>query len=183
MGLEIERKFLIKYPDVASLSGEVWEIEQTYLHAPRGETRRVRRIVCGGGTKYVFTEKRHVTDVTRIENERELGRAEYETLLAERDEDLRTIEKMRVRVPDGSHVWEVDLYPFWNDRAILEIELEGARHVKEKYPDAVLVILLPVTFKMQEERLRKSATPWPCPSKIFWDWSATPWRGWWKFPA
>ena len=41
---------------------------------------------------------------------------------------------------------------------ILEIELEGARHVKEKYPDAVLVILLPVTFKTQEERLRKRGT-------------------------
>ena len=123
MGLEIERKFLIKYPDVASLSGEVWEIEQTYLRAPRGETRRVRRVVCGGETKYIYTEKRRVTAVTRIENEREIGRAEYDALLAERDEDLRTIEKTRVRVPDGSHVWEVDLFPFWNDRAILEIEL------------------------------------------------------------
>lgn len=123
MGLEIERKFLIKYPDVASLSGETWEIEQTYLRAPRGETRRVRRVVCGGETKYIYTEKRRITAVTRIENEREIGRAEYEALLEERDEDLRTIEKTRVRIPDGSHVWEVDLFPFWDDRALLEIEL------------------------------------------------------------
>ena len=123
MGLEIERKFLIKYPDVASLSGETWEIRQTYLRAPRGETRRVRRVICGGETKYIYTEKRRITAVTRIENEREICRAEYEALLEERDEDLRTIEKTRVRIPDGSHVWEVDLFPFWDDRALLEIEL------------------------------------------------------------
>ncbi len=123
MALEIERKFLIKYPDAASLSGETWEIEQTYLVAPKGETRRVRKIVCGGETKYVFTEKRRITAVTRIENEREIDRAQYDALLCERDGTPRTIEKTRVRIPDGSHVWEVDLFPFWDDRAILEIEL------------------------------------------------------------
>ena len=125
MGLEIERKFLIKYPDVSSLSGEVWEIEQTYLAAPKGETRRVRRVVCGGEERFFFTEKVRVTAVTRVENEREIDRAEYVKLLAERDEDLRVIEKTRVRVPDGAHLWEVDIFPFWSDRAILEIELSG----------------------------------------------------------
>ena len=123
MGLEIERKFLIKYPSADALCGETWEIEQTYLTAPRGETRRLRRVVCGGETRYFFTEKRRITAVTRIENEREIDLAEYESLLAERDADLRVIEKTRVRIPDGEHVWEVDLFPFWDDRALLEIEL------------------------------------------------------------
>ena len=41
---------------------------------------------------------------------------------------------------------------------ILEIEVEGARNVKEKYPDAVLVLLLPPSFKVQESRLRGRGT-------------------------
>ena len=125
MALEIERKFLIKYPRADALSGEVWEIEQTYLAAPRGETRRVRRVVCGERESFFFTEKRRITAVTRIENEREIDRAGYDALLAERDGSLNVIFKTRVRVPDGDHVWEVDLYPFWDDRAILEVELSS----------------------------------------------------------
>ncbi len=41
---------------------------------------------------------------------------------------------------------------------ILEIEVDGAGHVKEIYPDAVLIMLLPTSFKLQEERLRARNT-------------------------
>lgn len=41
---------------------------------------------------------------------------------------------------------------------ILEIEVEGASNVKRIYPDAVLVMLLPPTFKEQEARLRGRGT-------------------------
>lgn len=41
---------------------------------------------------------------------------------------------------------------------ILEIEVEGAGHVKEKFPDAVLIMLLPPSFTVQEARLRGRGT-------------------------
>ena len=41
---------------------------------------------------------------------------------------------------------------------ILEIEVEGAKNIKAKYPDAVLVLLLPPSFKIQEQRLRSRGT-------------------------
>ena len=41
---------------------------------------------------------------------------------------------------------------------ILEIEVEGARNVKAKYPDAVLILLLPPSFNVQESRLRSRGT-------------------------
>ncbi len=41
---------------------------------------------------------------------------------------------------------------------ILEIEVEGAMNVKRKYPDAVLVLLLPPSYSVQEERLRGRGT-------------------------
>ena len=41
---------------------------------------------------------------------------------------------------------------------ILEIEVEGARNVKAAYPDAVLIMLLPPSFAVQEFRLRNRGT-------------------------
>ena len=37
---------------------------------------------------------------------------------------------------------------------ILEIEVEGAAQIREKYPDAVFIMLLPPSFREQEARLR-----------------------------
>ena len=41
---------------------------------------------------------------------------------------------------------------------ILEIEVEGAHNIKEKFPEAVLIMLLPPSHKVQEERLRGRGT-------------------------
>jgi len=41
---------------------------------------------------------------------------------------------------------------------ILEIEVEGAMNVKRKFPDAVLILLLPPDFKTLEARLRGRGT-------------------------
>ncbi len=41
---------------------------------------------------------------------------------------------------------------------ILEIEVDGAQQVKAKFPDAVLIMLLPPSFKVQEARLRGRGT-------------------------
>ena len=41
---------------------------------------------------------------------------------------------------------------------ILEIEVEGAQNVKAKFPDAVLIMLLPPSFAVQEQRLRGRGT-------------------------
>ena len=41
---------------------------------------------------------------------------------------------------------------------ILEIEVEGALNVKRLYPDAVLIMLLPPSFAVQEARLRGRGT-------------------------
>lgn len=41
---------------------------------------------------------------------------------------------------------------------ILEIEVEGAKNIKEKYPEAILILLLPPSFAIQEQRLRGRGT-------------------------
>lgn len=41
---------------------------------------------------------------------------------------------------------------------ILEIECDGAKNVKKIFPEAVLIMLIPPTFAIQEERLRGRGT-------------------------
>ena len=41
---------------------------------------------------------------------------------------------------------------------LLEIEVEGAKNIKAKYPEAVLVLLLPPSHSVQEQRLRSRGT-------------------------
>ena len=140
---EIERKYLIRplSPDFlrAQPGCEVWEIDQTYLLAPPGETRRVRRIVESGTERFRLTVKRRLSDLTSEEDEREIARERYESLLAEANPELQTIRKTRYRVPHEGQVAEFDRYPFWNDRMILEIELDSEAEAA-RVPDWVEVI-------------------------------------------
>ncbi len=129
MAYEIERKFLIEYPDTEKLENYPGstksEISQTYLKTDDGFTSRVRMRTTGGVTKYIFTEKKRVTDVKCIENESEIDREEYDDLLKVADPELKTVYKTRYCLPFGNRVVEVDIYPFWTDRAIAEVETES----------------------------------------------------------
>lgn len=124
---EIERKFLIRYPDVSWLENlpncKRVEIIQTYLKTADGSESRVRRRGINGGYIYFQTSKRKITDEKRIEVERRLTKSEYESLLHNADPDYRPIEKTRYCLTYENQYFEIDLYPFWDDRAIVEIEL------------------------------------------------------------
>ena len=127
--LEIERKFLIRMPDLSVLSSQkdisIRQITQTYLVVPNGCTRRVRKSVANGTISYRKTEKMRISALSAFEEETEISEEEYLALLREADASLSPIEKMRYTFPHGNHLMEIDIYPFWRDRAILEIELSA----------------------------------------------------------
>ena len=124
---EIERKFLIAYPDAAVLEKldgvRILSITQTYLRADHGETRRVREVREGESVRYIRTVKRRVNALRAVEEEEELNAEQYRMALSEADPALRPIRKTRYRIPCGRHIAEVDLFDFWQDRALCEIEL------------------------------------------------------------
>ena len=124
---EIERKYLIAYPDkdaLAAMSGvRISRIVQTYLTAAEGVALRVRRVENGEGVRYIETAKRRVSDTRAVEEERTLSKEEYEALLLRADKTRQPICKTRYAVPSGNHVVEVDVYDFWQDRATAEVEL------------------------------------------------------------
>ena len=141
--LEIERKFLIEYPDAAQLAklaaGNVSAISQTYLASEKGVSERVRARTRDGVTVYTHNTKIKLNAMKRIELEDEVSRAEYESLLARADKACRTIEKTRYCVKKGDFVWEIDLFPFWSDKAFLEVELPS-EDTPVTPPDFVRVI-------------------------------------------
>ena len=140
---EIERKYLIEYPDIKWLEGnpscQRIEIIQTYLNSAAGEEVRVRQRGVDGNYIYFQTIKRKVSDVKRVEIERRLSQAEYLKLLMEADTTKRQIRKTRYCLTYENQYFEIDVYPFWNDKAIAEIELSD-ENAEIIFPKQIKVI-------------------------------------------
>lgn len=125
---EIERKYLIKYPNKADFKDldeyNELQISQTYLN-DYGSTRGIRIRKSYKNQMYIYTKtyKEDITPVKRIEIEDEITKEEYESLLKYADKKLKTIEKTRFTFLYKKQLFELDIYPFWSDRAILELEL------------------------------------------------------------
>ena len=126
---EIERKFLIKKPtkeEIASL-GCISEtnIIQTYLK--KDDNVAERRIRQRGNKKngfsFYYTEKTDISSGVRIENERKITPDEYLQFLTEADTTLHQISKTRYCFVYDKQYFEMDIYPFNDEYAIIEIEL------------------------------------------------------------
>lgn len=125
-GFEIERKFLIRMPEPEVLEkGEMSEIRQTYLLGEPGTTERVRRRRRENACEYTHTIKRKLSNVRRLEDESIISAEEYRQLLERADPERRSIEKRRYCIENDGLLWELDIFPFWTDRAILELEISG----------------------------------------------------------
>ena len=125
-GFEIERKFLIAMPDRAFLEAcDRSEITQTYLIGEENTTERVRRRSYADRCEYTHTVKRKLNDIRRIEDEREIDEDTYRALMERADPARHPIRKTRCCFEHDGRLWELDVFPFWNRQAYLEIELSG----------------------------------------------------------
>lgn len=158
-GLEIERKFLIHYPDMELLGrrAQASRIVQTYLTggAKQG-SERVRRRSDGAGICYTHTVKRHISAATRTEDEREISEEEYLSLLERADPERRPVEKTRYCLPYEGQLFEIDVYPFWSDRAVMEIELEDEKQAVRFPPELRLIRELTEDGRYTNSALAKS---------------------------
>ena len=123
---EIERKYLIKMPNIKEL-GQKYpmtkvNIIQTYLNSSSEVERRVRQRGLNGVYSYYYTEKRG-TGLSRVEVEKKISKEEYLDYLMDADTTLHQIRKDRYCfVYENSYI-ELDIYPFWDENAIVEVEL------------------------------------------------------------
>jgi adenylate cyclase len=127
MGLEIERKFLVRNASWRDAVEDCEPILQGYLAEAGRATVRVRV----KGDRGFLTIKGRTTGVTRSEYEYAIpiedARAMLETLSS-----LPIIDKVRHRVRCGGHLWEVDVFAGENAGLVLaEIELESENEAFE----------------------------------------------------
>ena len=141
---EIERKFLIKKPTVEEMNklGFVSkaDIIQTYL--VREDSKIERRVRQRGsledGYTFYYTEKEKKGHAMRVEREKKIGKEEYITLLSQSDTNLHQIRKTRYCFVYENQYFEMDFYPFSDEYAILEIELNNVDS-KISFPDFEIV--------------------------------------------
>ena len=139
---EIERKFLIKYPDLKALNNPTLEkvdIIQTYLRKSNpNEEIRIRQRGCDGHFIYTRTIKKG-TGQKRLETEKRISKDQYLTYLMDADQNYHQIRKTRYCFVYNNQYLELDIYPFWKDKAILEIEINN-ENGKVEIPPEIEVI-------------------------------------------
>lgn len=141
--LEIEKKLLIRMPDLEwiekNTNVKVAKISQTYLGLKKdGFGERVRKMTINDVTKYYHTSKKSLSNMTRIEIEKEISRTKYYEYMSLKSR-RGTLHKTRYIISMNNLKYEIDIYPFWEETAILEIELENEN---QKYiiPEFIEVI-------------------------------------------
>ena len=138
---EIERKFLIEYPDINWLNKNCKKLEiiQTYLNSENNEEVRIRQRGINGNYIYTKTIKKNINNLKRIEIEKRLSKDEYLSLLMNADITKQQIRKTRYCLIYKNQYFEIDIYPFWNDKAIVEIELNNENQ-EITFPNKLKVI-------------------------------------------
>ena len=140
-GLEIEKKFLIEYPDFEKLKKYKpfkAEISQTYLVSNFG-SHRIRKRGANGVFTFFETLKVRISESCCEETEGIISESEYNELMKSADPNKNTINKHRYCFLYMGQYVELDVFEFWNDRAILEIELKNIEQ-KVFLPKEITVI-------------------------------------------
>ena len=129
MGIEIERKFLLR--------GDAWRdlgvavpMRQGYLSSDKARVVRVRI----EGDKAYITIKGKSVGATRGEWEYPIPMLDAEELLALCEQPL--VEKVRRRIDYAGHVWEVDEFSGVNAGLVvaeIELDAEGATFEKPEW--------------------------------------------------
>ena len=117
MGIEIERKFLVKSDGWRKL-GCAERYAQGYLCSDRNRTVRVRTV----GDKGFLTVKGRGSGIAHPEYEYEIPYNEARTMLDELAEKP-VIDKTRTKIPFAGFVWEVDEF-FGDNEGLVMAEIE-----------------------------------------------------------
>lgn len=140
-GIETEVKYLIEYPDFEELEkigAYKTEISQTYLLSNIG-SHRIRSRKTGDVITYFETLKIRISGMSANEDERIISKEEYDELLELADPNKNTIIKDRYCFLYDGQYFELDVFPFWNDKAFVELELTNEKQ-KVNLPPFINVI-------------------------------------------
>lgn len=144
---EVERKYLIEYPNLDLLrkmpNCQEVEILQTYLNSGNGHDEvRVRQRGINGNYVFTRTTKRQTANPAKqIEVEERISRDKYIKALMDARPGFSSVRKTRfcVMQRETGQYLEIDIYPTSRRWAILEVEFNSP-HDKLVVPDFIRVI-------------------------------------------
>lgn len=141
--VEIERKILVEMPKEGELKNlelaDYVDISQAYVKK-NGSSFRVRKRGKDGDFIYIKTQKTDISAIERTEIEERISEEEYLDCI----KGFKLLSKRRWLIINSGKCFELDIFPFWNDKALLEIELKNADEEFEIPP--FLKVIGEVTF-------------------------------------
>lgn len=142
--MEIERKYLISRPNLHVLEQlpncEKVDIIQTYLQSDDpAEELRIRQRGSNGSYIYFMTRKKRISALKRVEIEERLSQDEYLALMVQADPAYRPIHKQRYCLSENGMYYEIDIFPEWKDKALMEIEMRDENQ-EITFPDGIDII-------------------------------------------
>lgn len=141
--LEIERKYIIKMPDMSLIESQNGytksDITQIYLESVSGVTHRVRSRAFDEKTVYTETKKIRIDKMSSIEDEREISKDEFLRLSNNQKQGTKAVCKTRFTLRHENFILEIDVYPEWQKTCIMEIELESEAALV-KIPDFIEIL-------------------------------------------
>jgi len=145
---EVERKFLIHYPDLELLEAlpnvRMDYIRQDYLkvQGKRKKNYEVRVRMRGRLYDWSFTKTKKIgKGKKRVENEENIDMEQYVNHLITTDPTLHPITKNRYCYLCGSRYFEIDIFPGATKEALCEIEFHrGDENEEIVFPDWISVI-------------------------------------------
>ena len=122
--MDKKHKYLIAMPDmnqlVVNYGAVPFEMTQDYLVMTNPNIeRRLRKQKNGSDYLYFYTEKHRMPDGAMWDTERPISSKEYKKYLLEAEMELQPVHKVKYRFNRGSQRFEIDVYPFSAERAVM----------------------------------------------------------------
>ena len=122
--MDKKHKYLIAMPDmnqlVVNYGAVPFEMTQNYLVVTNPNIeRRIRKQKNGSEYLYFYTEQHLMPDGAKWDTERPISGKEYKKYLLETDPELRPVHKVKYRFNTRRQRFEIDVYPFSKDKAVM----------------------------------------------------------------
>ena len=141
--IEIERKFIIKLPDISLLEKMPdytrSEITQIYISSPPAITHRVRKRIYSDKTVCTETKKIRIDKISSYEDERNISLEEFSEIAKNIKDGTLPVIKTRHTFSYLEKTVEIDIYPNWKRSAILEVELK-TKEEELSLPESICVL-------------------------------------------
>lgn len=123
--IELEKKYLIEYPILNQFDKYKpfkAEIEQIYLLSDIG-SHRIRKRGTNGNFAYFETVKIRIDNEKCYEHKSIISKEKYDELKKLANPTKLPIIKDRYCFLYDGQYFEMDVYPFWHDKAVIELEI------------------------------------------------------------